>query len=73
MCVHTCSYLCKRPKCIERQRDTLREQVESLTSREERARELMRRAAREIQDHWECHSDADGYGPINLIDSLERF
>lgn len=32
----------------------------------------MMAAAVEIQDHWDAHCDAEGYGPANLMHRLER-
>jgi hypothetical protein len=33
---------------------------------------VMIAAAEEIQDHWDAHCDADGYGPANLMRRLEE-
>lgn len=37
----------------------------------EKLKTVMMAAAVEIQSHWDCHCDEDGYGPINLLRRLE--
>lgn len=36
----------------------------------ERLTTLCRAACIEILEHWDAHSDEEGYGPINLMDRL---
>ena len=35
-----------------------------------RLRSIMAAAADEIEEHWEAHCDADGFGPVNLVRRL---
>lgn len=37
----------------------------------EKLKTVMMAAAVEIQSHWDCHCDEDGYGPVNLMHRLE--
>jgi hypothetical protein len=54
--IHTCSYYCERPECVRRQRDELRDRLESaLAQRPPSApvgvEEMQRRLDREESDH----------------------
>lgn len=53
----------------------IRRQVGRIAELEKRITNLhttMFAAAMEIQEHWDAHCDADGYGPINLVNRLEK-
>lgn len=46
--------------------------IERLEAEAEKLRSVMVAAAEEIQEHWEAHCDAEGYGPANLMRRLEE-
>ena len=35
-----------------------------------RLRSIMAAAADEIEEHWDAHCDAEGFGPVNLVRRL---
>ena len=45
--------------------------LSQLTVEGARLRVLCDAAARELEQHWDAHSDTEGYGPINLLDALK--
>lgn len=66
-----------RELCAQRDaaRATVRQQAERIAELEGEIADLhttMFAASVEIQEHWEAHCDAEGYGPANLMHRLER-
>jgi len=45
--------------------------IDKLEAENDNLRTVMMAAAVEIQEHWDAHCDADGYGPANLMRRLE--
>ena len=52
--------------------DELTLEVARLRKENEGLRSTMIAAAEEIDAHWDAHCDEDGYGPVNLMNRLER-
>lgn len=52
--------------------DTLAAECERLRGEVSDLHTTMMAAAVEIQEHWDAHCDAEGYGPANLMHRLER-
>ena len=46
--------------------------IETLTRQRDELLTVMKAAAVEIQEHWDAHCDAEGYGPVNLVHRLEH-
>ena len=54
------------------QREEDQERIASLEAEVADLHTTMMAAAVEIQEHWDAHRDAEGYGPANLMHRLER-
>ena len=48
------------------------DELRRLQEENDRLKTVMVAAAEEIHAHWDAHCDAEGYGPANLMDRLER-
>lgn len=48
------------------------QRMKELEAENNNLRTVMMAAAVEIQEHWDAHCDADGYGPANLVRRLEH-
>ena len=48
------------------------DRIEQLEATVADLKTVMVAAAEEISSHWEAHCDKDGYGPVNLVNRLER-
>jgi len=50
----------------------LEETIRQLKIEAENLKSVMVTAAEEIQEHWQAHCDAEGYGPSDLMHRLEK-
>lgn len=46
------------------------DEVRRLKEENRKLKSMCKAAAAEIEEYWEAHCDAEGYGPVNLVSRL---